>query len=298
MARASVIARLLALLALAIPGGAAERIVAVLSAEAPPYRSAATALITALAGQAILDVRVLDDTRPEHLAQARILVAVGSTAASALRLGLRDGQVLFYALVSDPAAQGLTGSERISGISATVPFAEQFALLGRSHPSCRHLGILHRGDRDSETLIRAATQALPPGWSIKAVSTASVDLSAAIDDVTRDVDAVWTHADSALFSDATVRLLLLSALRRRIAVFGFSPAFVRAGALVGVGINADDQGRRLAPLLLRVLGGEVVPPTHLDPIPEIALNLTVAAKLGLRLDADLITAAHHRYGDR
>lgn len=298
MARAALIALLLSLFAPIAGVGAVERIVAVLSSEAPPYRSAVAALALALDGRAVLDIRLLDETRPEHLVQARVLVAVGSTAASALRLGLREGQALCYALVSDPGAQGLVGNGRISGISATVPFTDQFALLVRSHPACRRLGILHRGDRDSEILLKAATQALPAGWSIKAVSTVGTDLSAAIDAVTRDVDAIWTHADNVLFTDATVRLLLLSALRRRIAVFGFSPAFVRAGALIGVGIDAEDQGRRLAPLILRILDGEAATGIHLDPIAEIAVNLTVAAKLGLRLDEALVGEARHRFGDR
>jgi ABC-type uncharacterized transport system substrate-binding protein len=118
------------------------------------------------------------------------------------------------------------------------------------------------------------------------------------------VDVVWTAPDSSVYDVATVRSLLLEAIRSHTPVFGFSPAFVRAGALLGVGIEPAHQGRQAAAivdLLLKAAaaassGATTQPrPEQLCPDPEfqLAVNLIVARELSITLPKSLVTRAVH-----
>lgn len=273
------------------PLASQDEVMIVLSSEAPPYRQAATAISERLAGVQAIKPVLLDQLRGEPPA-GKTWIAIGSTAAARLRPLLGPDQRLIYCLVTDPAAAGLLDDPRIHGISATVPLATQFALLGAVRPHCRRISVLVLADRvDREALQTAVHAALPAGWEARFVPVAAVDrIADQIGAVTEDTDAVWTYPDSTLFTDASVRMLLLTALRRRVAVFGFSPSFVRAGALVGVGIDTSSQGLQAANLVIELNARPTDMPVHLPPRHQTALNLVVARKLGLQPPAALIAA--------
>ena len=106
---------------------------------------------------------------------------------------------------------------------------------------------------------------------------------------------MWTYADASLYNTATVRSLLLAGLRRKVPVFGFSPQFVRAGALLGVGISPTTQGEQAAAIALRLLrapsasqplGHEVEAPQY-----QVAVNLIVTEALGLEVPSNLVDHA-------
>jgi ABC-type uncharacterized transport system substrate-binding protein len=101
--------------------------------------------------------------------------------------------------------------------------------------------------------------------------------------VQKNVDIVWTTADQRLYDNASVRALLLSCLREKIPVWGFSPAFVRAGAVVGVGVEAAAQGKQAADLLIALLKDPKSVKNKVQSPREyqIAVNLIVAKDLNL-----------------
>lgn len=273
------------------PLASMEAVSIVLSGEAPPYRQAAAAIEQQIAATHTASTLLIDQLRGGP-PPGNTWIAIGSAAASRLRSQLVDGQRLIYCLVTDPAAAHLLDDVRVHGISATVPLASQFALLQAVRPNCRRISVLVRTDHvDRDQLERAVRSALPPEWEARFVPVAAVDrIADQIAAVTEGTDAVWTYPDSALFTDASVRMLLLSALRRRVPVFGFSPSFVRAGALVGVGIDPTSQGLQAAQLLLEVTAQAPERPRHLPPRHQTAVNAVVARKLGIALPAALIEA--------
>lgn len=268
-----------------------EPIAIVLSGEAAPYRQAAAAIEQHVAATHNTSTLLIDQLRG-GAPPGNTWIAIGSAAANRLRPQLAEGQRLIYCLVTDPGAASLLDDARIHGISATVPLATQFTLLHAVRPNCRRISVLVRTDHaDRDNLERAVRSALPPDWEAHFVPVAAVDrIADQIAEVTENTDAVWTYPDSVLFTDASVRMLLLSALRRRIPVFGFSPSFVRAGALVGVGIDPTSQGLQAAQLLLALETQVPEQPQHLPPRHQTALNAVVARKLGISLPTALIEA--------
>jgi putative tryptophan/tyrosine transport system substrate-binding protein len=273
------------LIVLALPAAAAEQVCIVLSSEAKPYRDAANEVVATLKSKVTTTICLLDQLGTIPLTEQRCWVAIGTPAAVSLLARRQADQPLVYSLVTDPGSAGLTQSDLTWGVSATVPLARQFQLIADTLPNARTLGLIHHADAvSSEALVAAVTQSLPAGWKVKTVPVSdSGQMAKAIDSVTAGSDVVWTYSDSTLFTDATVRMLLLTALRRKIPVFGFSPAFVRAGALVGVGIDPVSQGHQAGSLVDQILSDAQPEEHHLPPIHLVSLNLIVARKLGITI---------------
>jgi ABC-type uncharacterized transport system substrate-binding protein len=77
-------------------------------------------------------------------------------------------------------------------------------------------------------------------------------------------------------------------------VFGFSPAFVRAGALLGVGVDPAAQGEQAAGIALQVIGktwDEQQPPLQAPASFQLAVNQIVAGQIGVALPRGLVDRA-------
>jgi ABC-type uncharacterized transport system substrate-binding protein len=86
-------------------------------------------------------------------------------------------------------------------------------------------------------------------------------------------------------------------------VFGFSVPLVRAGALLGIGVEPADQGQQTAELTERLL--KPLPATSPDPTPKIvdprcqfAVNLLIAEKLGVPVPDTLAKRAKYQVREK
>ena len=109
--------------------------------------------------------------------------------------------------------------------------------------------------------IDAIRKSLPPEWRLEAVAVNEHPfVAAAIDALTqKSVDAIWTTADQRIYDTASVRALLLAGIRAKIPVWGYSFPFVRAGALLGVGVEPRGQGVQAAEIVVKALAGKAAP---------------------------------------
>ena len=95
-----------------------------------------------------------------------------------------------------------------------------------------------------------------------------------------------------------MRALLLASLRTKTPVFGYSAAFVKAGALFGITVDPEAQGKQAATLGLGLLKDAAVTKPPLVNAPEsiqISVNLIVASQIGVQLPADLVQRATNVY---
>ncbi len=293
--------------ALPAPG---RKVVIVLSSPEAPRRQVETEILARLekanyaARTVLLDQ--LTQKRESMDPAADAVIAVGTDAAVWLNGSAEITAPLIYCMVPDPRAAGLCRSRQgrcTCGVSVNVPLASQFRLISEALPKARSLGMLYRLDeQESSKLPRAVQDALPPGWRLHAVAVDKHDsVAQAIEELLgRDIDLVWTGPDAAVYNVPTIRSLLLTAMRRNVPVFGFSPALVRAGALLGIGIDPAGQADQIMELLERVLGEGRRPPAQtqpaklmLEPRFEIAVNLIVAEKLSIKLPEALVKRARH-----
>ena len=99
------------------------------------------------------------------------------------------------------------------------------------------------------------------------------------------VDLLLTFPDPDLYNPVTIKPLILNALENRLPVVGFSPAFVRAGAVAGIYPDYRETGRQAAELVLRALHGEERVAGDGPAKVRVAVNERVARLLGIEFGA-------------
>lgn len=301
----------LAALALTARDARAADITIVLSSQAGPYVKAEAELKARLVGLGhttrTIEIGELVKKPDPGGGSGAMFVGVGTPATAWLKANLPAQTPLVYCMTSDAKAPATVTGRRMAGVSINVPLSAQFALIAEALPRATTIGVLYRSDNENSARMLAGAKAeLPKSWKIQAVAVDKHEsVAKAIDTLlTGAVDVVWTAPDSSVYNVATVRSLLLAAIRSRTPVFGFSPAFVRAGALLGVGIEPARQGRQAAAvvdLLLKAAGatssGATTQPRpeQLCPDPEfeLAVNLIVARELSITLPKSLVSRAVH-----
>ena len=292
---------ILVALALLTRSAAAAEVVIVKSSEAEPYTQAEEGLKSVLTEQHHATRTVLLAEINAKGVQAVIrapaaVVAVGTPAAALLQKKLPPTIPLAYCMVPNPVGIGLTAGRAATGVTTDVSLPVQFQMISEGLPKARNIGMLYRSDnQEGPRLLKMMETSLPAGWRLEAVAVNDhPSVAAAIEALThKKIDLIWTAADASVYDSAAVRALLLAALRNKIPVWGFSPAFVRAGAILGVGVDPRAQGAQAAAIALKLL---LNPQASLETVhsPEscqLAVNLVVAEQLGIELPEGLVRRA-------
>ena len=96
-------------------------------------------------------------------------------------------------------------------------------------------------------------------------------------------------ADPAVFNSATVSNVLLASYRAKLGVYGFSPSYVKAGALVAVYSTPAQIGVHTADTVRALLRGSAVPALQYPADFTVSVNEHVARSLGLSLNETVLT---------
>ncbi len=294
-----------------VASDAPPAVVVVLSREAEPHRLTEKGVRGTLAphGVTVTTVHLGAAGPPEKaLASAHVIVGVGTEAAVWLQAHAPSEADLVYCMVADPVGARLDEGRSMHGVKGEVPVAKQISFLSAALPQARRVGVLYRGDsRRGTAALDAFRRAAPAAWTIQSVDAAAApSTSTAIESLlSQKPDVIWTMPDGVLFEMATVRKLLSEAIKAGVPVFGFSAAFVRAGATLGVGIEPEPHGRQAGELVLRVIeerrsrGGPLNAPITLEPRYQFAINLGVAEQIGVKIpepalrQAEIVIGGEH-----
>jgi putative ABC transport system substrate-binding protein len=265
-----------------------------LSKEADAFRKCEKSARAALESQGwTVTSAILDDKGQATAPPNAAVIAIGTEAATWSKAQAQSGVNSVFCMVADPDGAGLLTGPPLAGVLTEIPVARQVALLRSALPQARVIGLLYkrgstRGERTVSALKAAADSA---GFSVTAVAVENKDeMGPALEHMLKNgVDVYWTMADGALYDANTIKAVLSAALEARVPVFGFSTAIVKAGAVVGVGIAPETQGKQAATLLQRRAGGDALKAETIDPEFEVHVNQAAADRLGIKLPSDLTT---------
>jgi putative ABC transport system substrate-binding protein len=277
-----------------------SEVLIVLSGEHEPYRQTQQSLVKELGTEGHhINELLLNEPNKTYVipSSTTCVVSIGTPASLWLQQQTYTGKKV-YCMVSDPESVGLLRPPSMSGISTDVPISAQLTLIKETLPEAKIIGTLYRKkDPKSVTSLDNLRKYLPPEWSLEAVAIEDYDSPAGGIDALLDkrLDVVWTAPDPVIYTNASVRSLLLTSLRRRVPVFGFSTSFVRAGALMGVGIDPAKQGLQAAQQVRHIFTGSQTSETIILPTFDVCLNLVVAQKLSLKLPPAVIKRANQLF---
>jgi putative ABC transport system substrate-binding protein len=233
-----------------------------------------------------------------------LIVTLGTEASKVAAVHVQKTPVLF-AMVANPIDNGILPrrnypGQLVCGVTTDVDPAEQFKVLKEALPGAGRVGVIYCPQYTEATVAAAGKAAREAGLDLVRLPVEPYRVAPAIQRLhEKDVDALWTVTDPGVMVPASARKILTSALKARLPVLGFSPALVRAGAVVGFGITPRDVGRQagdLAHALLRE--GKTPADIHLQYPKQVRVhvNLEVAERIGVRLPTAVLADAERIKG--
>lgn len=169
------------------------------------------------------------------------------------------------------------------------PFGRQIDLVQLVNPDARRIGVLWGGESLPLRHLLQATLAARSMSEVAGVVSPTVGLGDATRQALDDVDVLLAVADPAVFNSATVSNVLMASYRAKVGVYAFSPAYVKAGALVALYSSPSQVGLHLADTIRALLRGAVVPAQQYPADFTVSVNEHVARSLGLNLDESALT---------
>ena len=273
-----------------------EAAVLVVSSErSPAYLEAAEAVASELG-------RLTTETRRQVLqltaadlpayrgAAPRLYVALGAEACSLLGRTPAPAPVLCALLPRASFERVLRESGRRAGASLSAlylnqPLGRQLDLMRMALPQARRVGVLWGADAQaSEAMLEAAAQARGlkvVGVPVKPDEPVFNGLKKILD----ESDLLLALADPQIYNSSSIQNILLASFRAQVPMLAFSPAYVRAGALMAVYSTPAQIGQQAGSIARGVLQGQ---PLGVPQYPlqfEVSVNEHVARSLGLKLDA-------------
>lgn len=263
----------------------------VLSSPAAPYVQAADACEKQLNRAGIPTKRVQSkDLTVQEIQNTRgSAVGIGAKASATLAKYLPESASLYYCMTPSPERIGLTNRPNTSGVRTDIHLETQASVIQSAVGSVQRVGVLYRSkSKASANTIGRIKEAIPPNWELVSIDLDDASSSSkAIKKLLKSkVDVIWTVPDTSVYNSATIKSLLLESLRKKIPVFGFSHALVRAGATFGIGISPSEQGILAANMLT---SNELN--AHHWAEPKIAVNEIAAKRIQLSIPKSFTKSA-------
>ncbi len=283
---------------------AATSVVIVSSERSAAYMEAAQALIGELERQGVSrhDVTHLDSSEwnVQRALSARLYVALGAEAADRLARSALAAPVLCTLLPRSSFERVLQRSGRkvsaqFSALYLDQPMSRQMELIRLALPAARRLGVLWGAEPAPEA---ATLKALAQTHGLRVTEAAIKDeqsIFPALKSVLEDADLLLAVPNPGVYNSSSIQNILLTSFRAKVPMLAFSPAYVRAGALLALHAAPAQIGLQAATLALAALGGKGLPePPVYSKDFQISVNEYVARSLGLTLDAESLRLSLRR----
>lgn len=290
------IGAVLFLLALPVFAAAVE-IEVVLSDNSSLYTDAARELRQALGA----DVHCTSTTaeaveRKEKPAAAALIVTLGTRALGAALARESPAVPVVAALVPRKAfeatvAAAATPSRPVSAVFLDQPYSRQLNLIRLILPGGSRVGVLAGADWEPQVAALAGVARDLKLTLLREVVNAPRDLHPALQRLLGEVDSILALPDASVFNASTLPNVLLTSYRKNQPVFGFSPAYVRAGALAAVFSSPEQNARQAAEMVLRALASGNLPAPQYPRAFWVSVNGTVARSLDLKVPEEAVLVA-------
>ena len=284
---------LLVLLAGLTLGVRASDVLVVSSEQSPAYQEAADAVVAELARREVLRLP-LSELSAQRGPGPRLYVALGTEACKQLGSMPLTAPVLCTLLPRASFERVLRESGRRAGASFSAlylnqPPGRQLDLIRLALPQARRIGVLWGPDSvANEAALEAAAQAR----SLRVVGVPvrpEEPVFAGLKKILDESDVLLALADPQIYNSNSIQNILLTSFRAQVPMLTFSPAYVRAGALMAVHSTPRQIGQQAGVLARGVLQGQPLGQPQFPLQFDISVNEHVARSLGLRLDAVNLT---------
>ncbi len=220
----------------------------------------------------------------------RLYLALGTEACAVLGRSPVTAPVLCALLPRASFERLLRETGRRAGASFSAlylnqPLGRQLDLMRLALPQARRVGVLWGPDSQiHQSSLEAAAQAR--GLRVVSVVVRPDEpVFSGLKKIVGESDVLLALADPQIYNSASLQNILLTSIRAQVPMLAFSPAYVRAGALMAVYSTPAQIGQQAGAMARGVLQGQPLAAAQHPVQFEVSVNDNVARSLGLRLDA-------------
>lgn len=283
--------------------GQSRRVVVVKSRDLAPYNQAVVGLRKGLLawdpGLTIEETQlpqseVAEKSFLEGFQKSRpdLIVTIGTQATRAVTRRVTDIPIVFSLVLMAGDSETLFKKRpgNVSGAAMDVPISIQFQRMKEVIPDLRRVGVIYNPKVTGEAVQEARAAAQSNGLSLVEIPVSSeAQVLREVEGLKGRVDALWSVADSTVFTPRSVDSILLLTLRDGIPFVGLSPSFVKAGALLSFACDYHDVGSQSGEIAVEILKGKapanipIVYPRHVS----LFLNLNTARAIHLEISREI-----------
>lgn len=278
---------------------AIEHVSVLLSESGDAYADVADAIRGELNGIAEISLRLASESPGPSRAPVAAVVAVGTQACEhSVRNGVPT-KTLLCVLVPKAAFERIaagTGERRrtLSAIVLDQPPARQLALIRIAMPERRRVAVLV-GEQSMRLAGELSDAAAAGAMHLVAGKVESVhELGPVLQQTLRHADVLLAVPDAAVYNGQTIHNVLRTTFRMRLPTVAFSPAYVRAGALLAVYSTPAQIGRQAGRSIRALLSGQSLPQQNFPREFMVSANPQVARSLGVDLPDEQTLASRLR----
>jgi len=281
---------LLGLAALAAgPADGADAIAFVLSERSGAYAEVAEAMRRELNGAGEVTLGLAEDIGGLPRKPWRAIVAIGTEACRVVAQNSVAAPVQLCVLLPKTAYDHIAErasvrGRRLSAVLLDQPLARQMALIRLALPDRTRIAVLLGPDTAAlSPALTASAGALGLRVNVGQIALPG-ELAGALQKVLVDADLLLAVPDSVVYNSRTIQNVLRTTFAGRMPLVAFSPAYVRAGALLALYSTSAQVGRQAGRALRAALAGRELPPQQYPQEFEVGVNPNVARALGIDLD--------------
>jgi ABC-type uncharacterized transport system substrate-binding protein len=184
---------------------------------------------------------------------------------------------------------GRKPSPQFSAVYLNQPLGRQLDLIRLALPHVRRIGVMFGPESQRQT---AALEETAQSHNMKLVQTRVEFNEPVFEGLKRildDADVLLALPDSHIYNSNSLQNILLASYRAQVPMLAFSPAYVRAGALLAVYATPAQIGQQAGVMARGALQGKALGLPQYPQDFQISINEHVARSLGLNLEPQTLS---------
>lgn len=217
-----------------------------------------------------------------------LILTMGATATNMIAREIKDVPIVF-SIVMDPKGSNIPPD--LVGASVDIPVKTQLETLKATVSAKQNIGVVYNPTENEAIVQEARLVADDLGFNLK---TFPVNSEEDIPEIANlSIDILWIIPDQLVCKQVFILRFLKSGIKNKIAVFGFSRSYAKAGALLGISCDYQDIGKQSAEIALKILKGENPQDLKISVPRKIKyyINKNVADLLGITIPEVIIKKA-------
>lgn len=215
-----------------------------------------------------------------------LVIAVGIKSAL---IASKSHFPVLCVLVSKAGFQKILGEtpsqrekNKLSAIYLDQPVNRQVAMVIAAMPQAENIGLLLSSNSPDVSSLRKEITDKKLRFhaqQLESISTLYRDLES----VLKESDVLLAIPDAEVYNSLTMRNILLVTYRNRVPVMGFSPAYVKAGALCAVFTTPSQIAIQAAFMAKQFIESDMLPVPQYPTDFDVLVNQQVARSLGIQI---------------